>query len=113
MFKSEELPRLLNYYYKKNILVYNALRRSSGMSQAMDEFLVSVHKKVAVKFKVEKTNYEYEASLYSFMDKVVLTKEGWGYAKLRISTDAPFLEIERKIKSGRYERWGSSWEYLY
>lgn len=97
LFKSEELPRLLNYYYKKNILVYNALRRSSGMSQAMDEFLVSVHKKVAVKFKVEKTNYEYEASLYSFMDKVVLTKEGWGYAKLRISTDAPFLEIERKI----------------
>lgn len=96
-FKSEQLLKLIKYYYKKNILVYHALRRSSGMSQAMDEFLVSVHKKVEVKMKVEKTNFEYEASVYSFMDKIVLTKEGWGYAKLRISTDAPFLEIERKI----------------
>lgn len=100
LFKSEELPRMLKYHYKKHVPVYDGLRKSSSMSQAMDEFLVSVHKKVEVKINIEKMNYDYEASVYSFMDKIILTKEGWGYVQIRISTDAPFLEVERKIVWG-------------
>lgn len=97
IFKSEELLRMLQYHYKKDLPVYRGLRKSSSMSQGMDEFLVSIHKKIEVKINVEKTSYEYEASIFSFMDKIVLTKEGWGYVQIRITTDAPFLELERKI----------------
>lgn len=97
LFRKTEFSNILGYYDKKHCLVYEALMKSSKTSQAMDEFLVALHKKIEVKLNSDKTNYEYESAQLNFMDKVTLTKEGWGYLEMRCSTDASFIELERKI----------------
>lgn len=97
VFKSEKFEKVIQYYDKQNLLLYQSLVKGSSISQSMDEFLIAVHKKTPITISVDKTVLEYEAGPYNFMDRIVLTKEGWGYGEIRISTGASFLELERKI----------------
>lgn len=97
VFKSEKFRKIIEYYDKQYLPLYQGLVKSSSISQALDEFLVATKKKLAITIRVDKTHLTYEAGPYNFMDKLVLSKEGWGYCELRISTTAPFLELERKI----------------
>lgn len=97
VFKSEKFGKLVDYYDKQHLLLYQSLVKSSSISQALDEFLVATHKKTAVTITVNKTDAEYEAGPYNFMDKFTIVKDGWGYQEVRISTDCSFLELERKM----------------
>lgn len=97
VFKSEKFAKIVEYYDKQYLPLYQSLIQSSSISQALDEFLVATKKKLAIVIAVDKTQLIYEASPYNFMDKLVLSKEGWGYSEIRISTTASFLELERKI----------------
>ncbi len=97
VFKSEKFAKVLEYYDKQHLLLYQSLVKSSSISQALDEFLVATHKKNVITITVDKTEMEYEAGPYNFMDKLILTKEGWGYGEIRITSDQSFLELERKM----------------
>jgi hypothetical protein len=97
VFKSEKFGKIIEYYDKQYLPLYQSLIKSSSISQALDEFLVATRKKVAIVIGVDKDQLTYEAGPYNFMDKLVLSKEGWGYSEIRISTTAPFLDLERKI----------------
>ena len=97
VFKSEKFEKMVDYYDKQHLLLYQSLVKSSSISQALDEFLVATHKKTAVIITVDKTDSEYEAGPYNFMDKFMITKDGWGYQEVRIYTYASFLELERKM----------------
>lgn len=97
LFKSGELSKIMKHRDGRQMLIYKTLQKGSGMSQAMDEFLIGARKKSEVKITADKVHFSYEASKYNFMDKVVLTKEGWGYSQIRISSTADFIVPERKI----------------
>ncbi len=97
VFKSEKFEKMVDYYDKQHLLLYQSLVKSSSISQALDEFLVATHKKTAVIITIDKSDSEYDAGPYNFMDKFKITKDGWGYQEVRISTNASFLELERKI----------------
>ncbi|MDD5937243.1 MAG: DUF5717 family protein [Clostridiales bacterium] len=97
VFKSEKFEKVLEYYDKQNLNLYKSLIKSSSVSQALDEFLVATHKKNAITIHVDKTEVEYEAGPYNFMDKLTITKAGWGYGEIRITSDQSFIELERKM----------------
>ncbi len=107
VFRMEEFERIFLGNEERYRYIYRKLVKASSMSQAMEEFLIAVHKKSALRLEIDRTRAEYtmSASVHGMelrareeiSDKVVLTKDHWGYAEIRVSTDAPFLQLEQKL----------------
>lgn len=97
VFKSDKFGKIIQYYDKQYLPLYQSLVKSSSISQALDEFLVATHKKIAIVIGVNKTSLSYDAGPYNFMDKITLSKEGWGYTEIRMISMVPFIELERKM----------------
>jgi hypothetical protein len=97
LFKSDDFKDIILKYETKYIPLYQSLLKSNSTSQAMEEFLISIKKKLKVNISVEKSSLNYQIHKESFMDKILITKDNWGYAKLYVHTDAPFIQLEHKI----------------
>lgn len=97
VFRSEEFERIILKNEEKYHIVYHNLLKSISTSQALEEFLITVNKKSRISLGIDKTQLEYEISDEDFMDKLILTKNNWGYAEIRVSTDAPFILLEQKF----------------
>ena len=82
---------------EKYHIIYRNLLKSISTSQALEEFLIAVNKKSRINLGIDKTHLEYEIQDEDFMDKLILTKDHWGYAEIRVSTDAPFILLEQKF----------------
>ncbi len=95
VFKSEKFMQVLGYYNKRYFILYKHLLKSRKSGKALEEFLIAVHKKLRITYTVDKTEFSYNITGESFLDKFVLSKDVWGYDELSISTDAPFIELER------------------
>ncbi|ABX40844.1 DUF5717 family protein [Lachnoclostridium phytofermentans] len=92
VFQSEKFGQVIAYYDNQYLLLYQALKKSSSASQALEEFLIATHKKVPASYQVDKTELQYEAGSYNFMDKLLIKKEGWGHSEVIIKSDAKFLQ---------------------
>ncbi|SHO51934.1 DUF5717 family protein [Anaerocolumna xylanovorans] len=97
LFKTEGFREFLGYRDKKYLVLYDALKKSRSASQALEEFLIAVRKKTPVNFIVDKNILEYEVGTESFMDKIVLMKDNWGYEEIRVSCEGDFIVPEHKI----------------
>ena len=97
LFKSKEFKEILIHHDIKFLLLYQNIVKSRSISQAMEEFLIAIRKKIPVNISVDKTVLHYEIRNESMMDKITLIKDNWGYAKINVSTDALFLVPEHKI----------------
>lgn len=97
IFKSKEfVPVFLDKDNKNQRLYYN-LVKSRNISQALEEFLIAVHKKTKMNLSVDKINLYYEIEDESIMDSIQITKDNWGYEEIRIIKDADFIELDHKI----------------
>ena len=97
IFKSEEFIPIFLLYEKKYIQLYENLLKSRSSSQAMEEFLIAVHKKLRINISVDKLLLNYQIEKEGFKDKLTLTKDNWGYTDIRVSTDSSFIELEHKL----------------
>jgi hypothetical protein len=97
LFKSDEFRRVIKHHDSNYLVTYENLVKSRSISCALEEFLIAIHKKLKINFSVNKSFLTYQMGKESVMDKLVLTKDNWGYSELRISTDAPFIHLEHKI----------------
>ncbi len=97
VFKSEDFERVFLANEERYRIVYRGLMGSISTSQALEEFLITIHKKAAIRLEVDKTEIEYQISQEQISDKIVLTKNNWGFAEIRVSADAPFIVLEQKF----------------
>lgn len=97
LFKSDEFQHVMLHYETKFFVLYQNLLKSKSTSQALEEFLIAIHKKLRMNIIVDKLKLEYKVDKESFMDKLILTKDNWGYAEIRVSTDAPFISFDNKV----------------
>lgn len=97
VFRSEDFEPIFLANEEKYKLIYRNLMKSVSTSQALEEFLISIHKKAAIRLEIDKTSVEYEVKDESLVDKLLLTKNQWGYAEVRVSTDVPFIVLEQKF----------------
>lgn len=97
IFRSEEFERVFLANEERYQSVYKGLLKSVSTSQALEEFLITIHKKAAIRLEVDRTEVEYQISQEVICDKIVLTKNNWGYAEIRVSADAPFIVLEQKF----------------
>lgn len=77
--------------------LYRGLNKGPGRGQAMEEFLIAIHKKLPIKLKLDKTAFYYENCQGEFLDTINIYKDNWGYAEIHISSDSDFLVPEHKI----------------
>lgn len=97
LFKSPEFERIILQYESKYKIIYKELVKSKVPSGGMEEFLIAVHKKLPVTITTDKNKVSYDLEKESIKDKIVLTKDNWGYGEYKITTDAPFITLEHKI----------------
>ncbi|NLJ96487.1 MAG: hypothetical protein GX321_04980 [Clostridiales bacterium] len=97
VFRSEEFKKIVLKNEERFHIVYQNLVKSISTSQALEEFLIAVNKKSKVNLTTENLKLEYHITNENVMDKLVITKDNWGYAEIRVSTDAPFIQLEQKF----------------
>ncbi len=97
LFKSADFDKMIKYHDPECANLYGRLALAGNTSLAMEEFLIAVHKKHPIRFTTDKTELVYEAGAYSFMDKITIRKDTWGYAQLRIEADGDFIIPDRKL----------------
>ena len=97
VFRSEDFEHVILRNDEKHKILYRNLLKNISTSQALEEFLIAIHKKSKIELSIDKTNLEYSVSDEDFMDKLILTKNHWGYAEIRVSTDSPFIKLEQKF----------------
>lgn len=96
LFKSEEFCDIFLERDPKNKLVYEGLIKGISTSQALEEFLIAIHKKTRISLAIEKTSLKYKLGNKIVGDKITLNKDQWGYVEISITTDAEFIITERK-----------------
>ncbi len=96
VFRSDEFERVILKNDKRFHIIYHNLLKSISTSQALEEFLIAVNKKAKITIDIDKTQLEYDIQ-EDIMDKLVLTKDQWGYAEIRVSTNTPFILLEQKF----------------
>lgn len=97
LLRTKEFRQVITYHDAKYLLLHQGLVKSRSASQALEEFLVTVRKKLHVNFIVDKNVLHYNIGDDNVMDKVTLMKDNWGYAEIRVSTDVPFITLDHKI----------------
>lgn len=97
VFRSDDFERVILKNEDKFKVIYHSLLKNISTSQALEEFLIAIHKKPKICLSINKTRIEYRVFEEEFMDKLILTKNHWGYAEIRVSTDAPFIQLEQKF----------------
>lgn len=95
LFKSAEFSKKLLSHDPKNEVLYHSLMKSMSASHAMEEFLISIHKKVRPSLTVDKSLIEYSNVEETLEDKIVLHKDNWGYLEIQVETEGAFIEAER------------------
>lgn len=96
IFKSVDFKQIILANQEKYQCLYDGLIKSTSTSQALEEFLIAIHKKIAINVTADKTNIKFDQVDKSFKDKVILTKNQWGYKEFRVWSDVDFIVPEHK-----------------
>lgn len=98
IFKTEGFEDVLlstePWRYKE---IYENLLKGRSPSGALEEFLIAIHKKQAIQLSVSRLSFTYESIQEPILDKIMITKDLWGYTEIRVSTDVDFIELDHKI----------------
>ena len=96
LFSSKEFSKIVLQKEPKYRLAYEQLANGPDLSQAMEEFLVLVHKKKHCGFRVTTPAVEYEAAERNFMENLVIKKEQWGYVNIKLQADTPYISLAKE-----------------
>lgn len=94
LFESREFERVF-LKDEAHLNLYKSLMKGNSSHIAMEEFLIAVQKKNKVNISLNQSEIFLEGQEKAYMERLVLTKDTWGYKKLSISSDAPFIALEK------------------
>ncbi|MFT4145736.1 MAG: DUF5717 family protein [Mobilitalea sp.] len=97
IFRSAEFEQIILENDERNKQIYRSLINGVSTSQALEEFLIAIHKKAVVRLSVDKINLEYEINQDQITDKIILTKSNWGFTEIKVSKDADFIKLDQKF----------------
>ena len=97
LFYSPDFDALLSGADKQYEKMYRCLSANYMNEQNMDEFLVALHKKQSVAYLTEEKEILLDAPEDGESGVLRVTKNGWGYVRLAVECDAPFLEFAADV----------------
>ena len=95
IFYSDEFEKTLLDGRQEYIEAYRSLLQSLDRDQALEEFLVYIHKKRALTLQVEHDRFQYNFPKIKEEHELILKKNTWGYCRMRVYTDCKFIELKQ------------------
>lgn len=77
--------------------IYEALRGRGSRQNALEEFLLALGVKEPVELIVQAQKKYYEDPREIVNDKLVLSKNTWGYLSIELKADGEFIGLEKKV----------------
>lgn len=74
---------------------YLGLLKPHGNEQNVEEFLIYINKKQVMQYMIFQDSIELEQVLNGQQESFYIERNGWGYTKLWLETDADFIKIEK------------------
>lgn len=95
----EALKMFLNPAFERIILkgdiasgcLYRGLISGYDKRKALEEFILSIHKKQQVSFALSDEKREYDSLEESYGDIITITRNTWGYAEVDITSEGEFI----------------------
>ena len=92
--------------------VFENLERGNDVRNNIEEFLIAIRKKKRADISIPDNSIAYDNVEENFKDSLIIEKDVWGYTGIRVSCDAPFIKLERKmIDSDSFT--GNRYEFSY
>lgn len=95
IFYSEEFARTLLGNQPDYIEAYCTLKDSLDKNQALEEFLVYIHKKRAMTLQVEHDRFQFNFPKMKEEHTLLLRKNTWGYCSMSVKTDCKFIVLHQ------------------
>lgn len=102
IFRSERFEQIFLQSIEKYRRIYQSLLKNISTSQALEEFLIAIHKKSKIHLQIDRSSLEYQISEEPIPDKLILAKDQWGYVEIKVSTDADFIQFEQRYIWGDF-----------
>lgn len=97
MFVSEEFRCFLKDKEPQWLGLYDGFGAVSWQYQCLEEFLVDTGQKDAIELAVSCTSLERSELTETVQETIRLTRNTWGFQKIAIESDAPFLYPEKRL----------------
>ncbi len=91
VFQSDDFESVFLHRDIQSQVLYSAFMKSSEPPQAMEEFLIAMHKKNRIVLSVDKNNICYRDCNEKITDRVMITRSTWGSAEISIYSNAEYI----------------------
>lgn len=71
--------------------LYDGLIKSTNIHKALEEFLIGINKKSRINITISDTNKDYDKLEDSYGDKVIISKDTWGYVDIDVHVQGDFI----------------------
>ncbi len=96
LFVSREFPKLLERWDASCRALYENIRGQAVSYHSLEQFLVGSGQKQPVRLTLENDHIYLRDVEETTREEIIVTKSGWGFSRLSISSDSDFLTIERQ-----------------
>ena len=96
IFSSDSFVQIFSDTEDAERTLYECLKKTGLTRSAMEEFLIGIHKKKRSFLKLSQTHLKLTDMKETQKGSIPLEKENWGYLCADVSSDAPFLILNRK-----------------
>ncbi|MCR5675277.1 MAG: DUF5717 family protein [Lachnospiraceae bacterium] len=105
LFYSDGMLQLFGGADKKYLSIYRGLsgtdEGAADAAASVEEFLIAIRKKDPIEYTSDRTDLILDAVTEDVEETVRVSRRGWGFTRLFISTDGDFLEITRDVLADR------------
>ncbi|MCM1158234.1 MAG: DUF5717 family protein [Bacteroidales bacterium] len=95
IFYSDEFALTLLEGHDDYLAAYKSLKDSLDRRQALEEFLVFIHKKRALTLQVEHDRFQFNFPKMREEHQLILRKNTWGYCRMKVRTDVRFIAMHQ------------------
>lgn len=98
IFTSPMFANLLKKEEERERMLYKGLMKPPVTMQNLEEFLIGTRQKAKILLSLEKNEISFSSIQEAVKEKILLTKNQWGYLEIEITSDAEFLKpLKEKI----------------
>lgn len=96
LFYSSDFKRVFSGHDRQYYAAYKGLSSTSGNVHNVEEFLLEINKKKLMEYLPEESVIRIVDPVEDMRYALVINRSGWGYTKLKISTEGDFLQTEEE-----------------
>ncbi len=112
LFISPDFVRIIENNDLHHMGIYEGLKNSVDKQLAMEEFLISIHKKKPVVLSLDRKNAEFDGLREDYQDTILLNRSTWGYVNIRVEAEGDFICLSKPLIS-QEDFTGNRMEYTY